>query len=39
MEGFDPDLLQPHLLPRLADLALAGLRLSTRAGAAREKSV
>jgi hypothetical protein len=39
MEGFDPDLLQPHLLPRLADLALAALHLSTRAGAAREKSV
>ena len=39
MEGFDPDLLQPHLLPRLADLALAGLRLSTRVGAVREKGV
>jgi hypothetical protein len=39
MEGFDPDLLQPHLLPKLAGIALAGLRLSTRAGAPREKSV
>src|SRR6201997_65214 len=39
MQGFDPALLQPHFLPRLADIALAGLRLSARAGAAREKSV
>jgi hypothetical protein len=39
MQGFDPALLQPHLLPWLADIALAGLRLSARAGAAREKSV
>ena len=39
MAGFDPDLLQPHFLPRLAGIALAGLRMSTRAGAAREKSV
>jgi hypothetical protein len=38
MAGFDPDLLQPHFLPRLAGVALAGLRLGTRAGAAREKS-
>jgi len=39
MEGFDPALLQPHFLPRLAGIALTGLRLSTRAGASREKSV
>jgi len=39
MAGFDPALLQPHFLPRLAGIALAGLRLSTRAGAVREKSV
>ena len=39
MAGFDPDLLQPHFLPRLAGIALAGLRMSTRAGAARDKSV
>jgi len=38
MAGFDPDLLQPHFLPRLAGIALAGLRLGTRAGAVREKS-
>ena len=39
MEGFDPALLQPHFLPRLAGIALAGLRLSTRVGAVREKGV
>jgi hypothetical protein len=39
MAGFDPELLQPHLLPRLAGVALAGLRLRTQAGAAPEKSV
>ena len=39
MQGFDPALLQPHFLPRLADIALAGLRLAPRAGAARKKSV
>jgi hypothetical protein len=39
MEGFDPDLLQPHLLPRLAGIALDGLRLSTRVRAGREKNV
>jgi hypothetical protein len=38
MAGFDPDLLQPHLLPRLAGIALAGLRLGTRVGAAPQKS-
>jgi hypothetical protein len=38
MEGFDPDLLQPYLLPKLAGIALAALRMSTRAGATREKS-
>ena len=27
MKGFDPDLLQPHFLPRLADIALAALRM------------
>src|SRR5437016_5496241 len=35
MKDFDPELLQPHFLPRLAGIALAGLR--TPAGAAREK--
>jgi hypothetical protein len=30
MEAFDPDLLQPRFLPRLAALALAGLRLGVR---------
>ena len=38
MAGFDPDLLQPHLLPKLAGIALAGLRLGSRGGNAREKS-
>jgi hypothetical protein len=38
MAGFDPDLLQPHLLPRLASVALAGLRIGTRGGAEREKN-
>ena len=38
MAGFDPALLQPHFLPRLAGVALAGLRLGTRAGAAPQKS-
>ena len=37
MRGFDPALLQPHFLPRLAGIALAGLRLSTRVSAVREK--
>jgi hypothetical protein len=27
MEGFDPELLQPHFLPKLAGVALAALRL------------
>ena len=35
MKDFDPELLQPHFLPRLAGIALAALR--TPAGAAREK--
>jgi hypothetical protein len=35
MKEFDPELLQPHFLPRLAGIALAGLRPA--AGAAREK--
>jgi len=39
MRGFDPVLLQPHFLPRLAGVALAGLRLSTRVSAAREKTL
>jgi hypothetical protein len=39
MAGFDSDLLQPHFLPRLAGIALAGLRLGTRAGTEQEKSV
>ena len=38
MAGFDPDLLQPHLLPRLASVALAGLRIAIRRGAEREKN-
>jgi hypothetical protein len=38
MAGFDPDLLQPHLLPRLAGVALAGLRIGIRGGAEREKN-
>jgi hypothetical protein len=38
MAGFDPDLLQPHLLPRLAGVALAGLRIGARGGAEREKN-
>jgi len=29
MQAFDPELLQPHFLPRLAAIALAGLRLGT----------
>jgi hypothetical protein len=37
MKDFDPDLLQPHFLPRLAGIALAGLRFGNRAGAAREE--
>ena len=39
MGGFDPALLQPHFLPRLAGIALAGLRLSTRVSGAREKTL
>ena len=35
MKDFDPELLQPHFLPRLAGIAL--VRLWTPAGAAREK--
>ena len=31
MQAFDPDLLQPRLLPRLGAVALAGLRLGARA--------
>jgi hypothetical protein len=38
MAGFDCDLLQPHFLPKLAGIALAGLRLGTRGGATRGKS-
>ena len=37
MKDFDPELLQPHFVPRLAGIALAGLRLGNRAGAAREE--
>ena len=29
MKAFDPELLQPRFLPRLAAIALAGLRLGT----------
>jgi hypothetical protein len=36
MEGFDPDLLQPHFLPRLADVALAALRLRISPHGTRE---
>jgi hypothetical protein len=36
MNAFDPDLLQPGLLPKLAGIALAGLRLGTRMRAARD---
>jgi hypothetical protein len=35
MEAFDPDLLQPRFLPRLAALALAGLRLGVSARGSR----
>jgi hypothetical protein len=35
MTDFDPELLQPHFLPRIAGIALAGLRTSTMA--ARER--
>ncbi len=38
MAGFASDLLQPHFLPKLAGIALAGLRLGTRGGATRGKS-
>ena len=36
MAGFDPDLLQPHFLPRLAGVALAALRLPTAPRKTRE---
>jgi hypothetical protein len=36
MEGFDPDLLQPHFLPRLADVALAALRIRISPHGTRE---
>ena len=29
MKAFDPELLQPRFLPRVAAIALAGLRLGT----------
>ena len=38
MQAFDPDLLQPRLLPRLAAVALAGLRLATPASSGRTSS-
>ena len=38
MQSFDPDLLQPRLLPRLAAVALAGLRLVTPAAASPTSS-
>jgi hypothetical protein len=38
MAGFDPDLLQPHFLPRLAGIALAGMRLGARAGVVPKKN-
>jgi hypothetical protein len=38
MAGFDSDLLQPHFLPKLAGIALVGLRLGgTQGGATRGK--
>ena len=37
MKDFDPELLQPHFLPWLAGIALVGLRLGNRAGAAPEE--
>ena len=37
MKDFDPELLQPHFLPRLAVIALTGLRLGNRADAAPEE--
>ena len=37
MKDFDPELLQPHFLPRLAGLALAGLRPLGATRTAREK--
>jgi hypothetical protein len=39
MAGFDPDLLQPHLLPRLAGIALAASRFGISPRMAREKSM
>jgi hypothetical protein len=35
MQAFDPDLLQPRLLPRLGAAALAGVRLGARARGSR----
>ncbi|MGH7046714.1 MAG: hypothetical protein ACREE2_10060 [Stellaceae bacterium] len=35
MRAFDPDLLQPRLLPRLGAVALAGMRLAGRGRASR----
>jgi hypothetical protein len=35
MGTFDPDLLQPRFLPRLAELAIADLRLGVRAPGSR----
>jgi hypothetical protein len=37
LREFDPDLLQPRFLPRLAGIALTGLRLGTGIRAVREK--
>ena len=37
MEEFDPNLLQPRFLPRLASFALAGFRLGIRMRAAEEE--
>jgi hypothetical protein len=37
MRDFDPDLLQPRFLPRLAEIALAGLRLGSATRGAREE--
>ena len=39
MREFDPDLLRPSLLPRLAGIALTGIRLGSGFRAAREERV
>jgi hypothetical protein len=39
MRDFDPDLLRPRFLPKLAAIALAGLRLGSGFRAAREERV